>query len=84
MWTDAAAAEPLVRWVAPGGRAALAAREPDIEPAECRTLIRDRRGTHRCLRRGWFALRDVGGEPIGPLCATHLQRLIRDGGPVLR
>jgi hypothetical protein len=43
----------------------------------------DRAGSGQCRRKGWFALRQVDGDVVKPLCATHLQRLIAGGGPVL-
>ncbi|MEW5992596.1 MAG: hypothetical protein AB1736_14800 [Chloroflexota bacterium] len=76
---------PDSRRIRPGGRVAV---EPDGKPlaivaGPCRALIHDRRSTHRCRRRGWFSLREPGGEIAGPLCSTHLRALAALGGPVV-
>ncbi|MCI0582658.1 MAG: hypothetical protein L0227_07150 [Chloroflexi bacterium] len=72
------------RQIDPGGRPAI---EPDGRPLAitaglCRAIIRDRRSSHRCGRRGWFALREPGGAITGPLCSTHLRALAALGGSV--
>jgi hypothetical protein len=73
------------RYVPPGGEAAKRAdgRPVLIPAAPCRAMTADRAGSGQCRRKGWFALRQIDGDVVQPLCATHLQRLIAAGGPVL-
>jgi hypothetical protein len=77
--------DPDERTVLPGGEAATRAdgRPIVIPAAACRAVTADRAGSGQCRRKGWFALRQTDGNVIQPLCATHLQRLIAVGGPVL-
>jgi hypothetical protein len=79
--------EPPVptRRIGPGGRAAV---EPDgrplaIQAGPCLALISDRHASHRCRRRGWFALQEPGGVITRPLCSTHLRALATLGGSIV-
>lgn len=73
------------RTIAAGGTAAVEAdgRPLPVTSAMCVAVIDDRRGTHRCMRQGWFALRETSGEITQPMCATHLRTLSKTGGRVL-
>jgi len=72
------------RIIAAGGIPAVTdkGRPIPVAVADCRALVGDRHGRHRCRRRGWFVLREASGALTGPLCGTHLQRLARLGGDV--
>jgi len=57
-------------------------RPAALEPGTCRAIVSDRHGSRQCSRRGWFALRPPEAAVIGPLCSTHLHRLMKHGGAI--
>ena len=52
-----------------------------VEGSTCRAVLGDI--SRQCQRRGWFAIREVDGSVVRPLCATHLRSLAASGGPVI-